>query len=187
MFDLSLASTVLVIGVAVLTAVAAISDVRWRKIPNALTLPMFGLGWIYQGVFHGLPGLGDGLLGFLIGFGILFVLWMVGGGGGGDVKLMGALSVWLGYRMTLSVMIVSTTVVVLVTGGVVLWSVITAGMGKSKAKYLATGKGYGVKSSDGKRTKETIAAKQSRRVMAYAIPVAIATWGVVIWNWENLP
>lgn len=187
MFDLSLASTVLVIAVAVLTTAAAITDIRWRRIPNKLTLPMFALGWLYQGAFHGLSGLLDGFLGFLIGFGILFVLWMVGGGGGGDVKLMGALSVWLGYRLTLSVMIVSTTVVILVTGGVVLWSLVTAGMGKSKTRFLATGKGYGVKANDGKRSQESTQEKQSRRVMAYAIPVAIATWSVVLWNWETLP
>lgn len=187
MFELSLASTILVIAVAALTGVAAITDIRWRKIPNKLTLPMFALGWVYQGWFYGLNGLGNAALGFLVGFGVLFVLWMVGGGGGGDVKLMGALSVWLGYRMTLAVMVISTVFVICVTGGVLVWSLVTAGMGKSKTRFLATGKGYGAKQKDGKRSQETIAQKQQRRVMAYAIPVAVATWAVVIWNWEQLP
>lgn len=186
MFDLSLASTILVIAVIALTSIAAITDIRWRKIPNKLTLPMFAAGWIFQGVFFGLPGIGDAALGFLVGFGILFVVWMVGGGGGGDVKLMGALSVWLGYRMTLWVMVLSTLCVICATGGVMVWSMLTSGMGKSKARFLSTGKGYGIK-KDGKRTKETVAAKTQRRVMAYAIPVALATWTVVIWHWETLP
>lgn len=187
MFGLSLASTILVVAVAILTAAAAVSDIRWRKIPNKLTLPAFALGLVYQAVFFGWMGLGNAALGFVVGFGILFVLWMVGGGGGGDVKLMGALSVWLGYRLTLMVMIISTSFVVAVTGGIVVWSLLTAGMGKSKARFLATGKGHGVKDKDGKRSKESVAQKQQRRVMAYAIPVAVATWSVMLWNWNTLP
>lgn len=92
--ELSVASLVLVVVVAAFTAAAAVWDIRERRIPNKLTLPVFFAGWIYQAVFHGWSGLGDAGLGFLVGFGVLFALWMVGGGGGGDVKLMGALSVW---------------------------------------------------------------------------------------------
>ncbi len=110
---------------------------------------------------------------------MLFILWMIGGGGGGDVKLMGALSVWLGFQLTLRVLIVSTVVVMLSTIAVMLWSVLVMGPRKAKSKYLATGKDQ---PAGKKQTGETVAQKQQRRIMAYAIPVAVATWSVILWG-----
>lgn len=174
MADLSTSSLVLACAMAVFTLVAAFWDQRFMKIPNKLTLPVFALGWIYQGVFHGFPGVLNGLGGFVVGFGILFLLWMVGGGGGGDVKLIGALSVWMGYRMTLAVIAISVVLVVVLTMAVVLYGVMKRGMRKTKDEYLATGKGKPT-------LKESIEKKQGRRVMAFALPVCIATWIVLAW------
>src|SRR5262245_29999030 len=119
MFSPTAANWVLVVAMVVFTAVAAVWDLREKRIRNKLTLPMFFAGWVYQIAFHGWAGVVDGLAGFGIGFGILFVLWFIGGGGGGDVKLMGAMAVWMGYRMTLLVLIASTVAVVVITMGVV--------------------------------------------------------------------
>ena len=182
--ELSLDSVVLVTVAAVFTAAAAVWDVRERRIPNNLTLPVFAVGLIYQ-AFHGWAGLADAGLGFLVGFGTLFVLWMIGGGGGGDVKLMGALSVWLGFRMTLLVLIVSTLIVVIITGGYMVWSVFTGNFRKTAKKHLATGKEDQTKRQTKKG--ETVAEKKDRRVMAYAVPVAVATWMVLIWKLPTLP
>lgn len=146
---------------------------------------MFFAGWIYQIVMSAMYGwhhLGSAALGFLIGFGTLFVLWFVGGGGGGDVKLMGALSVWLGFRLTLYVLIVSTLLVLTITVGVVLGTLLTRGVRGSKRKYLATGK---TKKGEKPRT-ETLEEKQNRRIMAYATPVAVATWLVLAWKAPTL-
>lgn len=169
---------VFLIGVAALTLTAAISDSRTRRIPNKLTVPCFFAGLIYQLAFNGWSGLGDGLLGFAVGFGPLFVLWMIGGGGGGDVKLMGALGTWLGFKMTLYALIGSAVCVLIGTMLVMLWGVVTKGARRTKEQYLATGKG---------QTKpETPDQKQKRRIMAYAVPVAVATWAIVIWYLPTL-
>ena len=181
--ELPLSTWVLVIVCGAFTAVAAAWDIKFRKIPNKLTLPVFAAGWVYQLAFHGMSGMGDASLGFLIGFGTLFALWMVGGGGGGDVKLMGALSVWLGYRLTLYVMIISTVVVIVATATVVLHSLFKVGLKKSQAKYLATKKDI---KPGAPVVKETVQQRQSRRVMAYAVPVAIATWAVLVWKAPTL-
>lgn len=183
MSALSTGSIVLAVAVALFTSAAAIWDVRERRIPNKLTLPVFFAGWIYQFAFHGWAGLADGALGFVVGFGVLFILWMVGGGGGGDVKLMGALSVWLGYRMTLLVLIVSTALVLCLTVTVVLWSMLTRGLRGSKQQYLATGKPTPAVVP---APRETVQQKQGRRVMAYAVPVALATWLVMAWKLPTL-
>lgn len=185
MLSMSPGTLVLVLAVGLFTAVAAFSDMRTRRIPNKLTLPMFFAGWVYQIVMSCMYGwhlLGSAALGFLIGFGTLFVLWFVGGGGGGDVKLMGALSVWLGFRLTLYVLIASTLLVLTITVGVVLWTLVTRGVRGSKRKYLATGK---TKKGEKPRA-ESREEKQNRRIMAYATPVAVATWLVLIWKAPSL-
>ncbi len=85
----SLAFWLPLVAVAILTLAAMIWDFRLRRIPNRLTVPAFLLGIGYQAAFRGPAGLEDAGWAFLIGFGTLLVLWLVGGGGGGDVKLMG--------------------------------------------------------------------------------------------------
>jgi len=79
-----------------LAVVGCIEDVRSRKIPNRLTyfgliaallLRLFMLGW---------PGLRAGLTGTLVGGGIFFFLFVLGGMGGGDVKLMATVSAFAG-------------------------------------------------------------------------------------------
>ncbi len=186
--ELSVQLVVFLVVVCGFTAAAAIWDIRWRRIPNKLTIPTFFAGLVYQLVFNGLgrPGLADAGLAFLLGFGTLFVLWLVGGGGGGDVKLMGALSVWLGFRLTLLVMICSVVLTVAGTFLVLLGSLLTRGVYWTKRKYAATGKGYGT--GKGRRKKvESREQKQKRRLMAYAVPVALSTWAVVLWHLPAFP
>ena len=173
-----------ILGVACLTVGATFWDIYKRKIPNKLTLPIFALGIVYQGTFNGLSGLGDAGLGFLIGFGTLFVLWIAGGGGGGDVKLMGALSVWLGFTLTLYVMIVSTFLVIISSILTMGWTVLTQGTKKMKKKMLGTGKEH---KKGRKPVRETSEEKSRRRIMPYALPVTVATWAVVIWKLPTFP
>lgn len=178
---LSPATLILVIAVGAFTALAAFWDFKSKRIPNKLTLPMFFAGWVYQlgmSMAYGWDHLASAGAGFAVGFGLLFVLWFVGGGGGGDVKLMGALSVWLGFQLTLGVLFISTLCVMLATMAVVLSTIIHKGMRGARQQYLATGK---VKAGQ-KVAAESQDSKVGRRVMAYAGPVAVATWIVVLWN-----
>lgn len=163
---------VMIVCVALFTAVTAVTDLRTHRIPNKLTLPVFVLGLLYQLGFHGLDGLLDASKAFGMGFGTLFVLWLVGGGGGGDAKLMGALSVWLGWKMTVWVLILSTLFVLFGTFGVILYSTVKRGVFKTKDKFL---------SNNPHDAGNPIAARQKRRIMTYAFPVALATWVVLLW------
>lgn len=181
--ELTTELVVFFVCVGLFTLAAAITDMRTRRIPNKLTVPVFFAGLLFQGIFNGGPGLLDALYGFGIGFGLLFVLWIIGGGGGGDVKLMGALAVWLGFDLTLRVLVGSTLLVILATGVLMLWSLCTKGMGKTKKKYIATGKPT---KKGQKSAPETVQQRQERRIMAYAIPVAVATWGVLLWQLPKL-
>jgi prepilin peptidase CpaA len=168
--ELNTALVVLLLSVGVFTLAAAICDLRFRKIPNRLTAPMCLAGIVYQVAFFGMDGLWASLLGFAAGFGILFVLWMIATAGGGDVKLMAALGTWLGWQVTLKVLLCSLIFVTTGTIGIVLISLLSQGLRRTKNQYLTTHK---------KGAGETTEQRQKRRVMAFAVPVALATWCVL--------
>ena len=75
-------------------------DWRYRKVPNWLNLSLIVAGFAVQVVFHGWSGLLAGFLGMLLGFGLLIIPWLMHAMGAGDVKLMAAIGVWLGPRLT---------------------------------------------------------------------------------------
>lgn len=79
-------------------SIAVYYDLRFRRIPNWLTLPalVFGLG--YHLITGGLMGLGYSALGVAVGFAFFFLFYVLGGMGAGDVKLMAALGSFLGPK-----------------------------------------------------------------------------------------
>jgi prepilin peptidase CpaA len=76
-------------------------DARTRRIPNYLTLGATLAGLGFQLGAHGWPGLGQGLLGFCVGFALMIGFYLKGGMGAGDVKALAALGTWLGPLPTL--------------------------------------------------------------------------------------
>lgn len=168
---ISVETWILVVCTAVFTLIAAFIDYRSHRIPNKLTVPAFVLGWVFQFYAAGAAGLLDGLLGFAIGFGMYFILWLIGGGGGGDAKLAGAVSVWLGYKQTLFMIIVSTVFVIIGTGFVMLYSMLTRGVYRTKEKMLPSS------DSSGKTKKhmELLKFNKGRVGMTFALSVALAT------------
>jgi len=81
-------------------------DLTYRRIPNWITVPAVLVALIYQVAAHGLVrGATHGGAGLLVGCALLIVPFMLGGMGGGDVKLLGALGAWLGWRSTVNVFI----------------------------------------------------------------------------------
>lgn len=76
------------------------SDLREARIPNALTYPAALVGVLLHAIAADsvLSGIGQGMAGFGLGFGILFLGYMFGGIGGGDVKAAGALGALTGLN-----------------------------------------------------------------------------------------
>ena len=97
-----------------LVVIAAVFDLKSRRIPNYLTYPAVLLAfgyWIVKGDGRALL---YAALGLLIGFGLLLLLYLLGGMGAGDVKLMGALGALVGWQHIWNVVLYS-----LVAGGLV--------------------------------------------------------------------
>lgn len=75
-------------------------DLRHHKVPNWLNLFLIISGLTAQAIFNGWAGLGAGLLGMLLGFGLLIIPWLMHAMGAGDVKLMAGIGAWLGPKLT---------------------------------------------------------------------------------------
>ena len=76
-------------------AAAVWFDLRERRIPNALTLGALAIAIVLRAP-AGLDAVVDGLLGSGIAFGLALVFFLLGGLGGGDVKLLAAVGAFLG-------------------------------------------------------------------------------------------
>lgn len=169
--DLDPSLLVLAACVGAYTVSAAVWDIRFRRIPNALTVSSLVVGIVYQLTFHGLSGLGDAAAGFAIGFGPLFVLWMIGGGGAGDVKLLAALGIWLGFQQTAVVLVGSTALIALVTFGGAMLSMLRFGFRRTRRVYSAKGQNEAPRNN-------------RQRLVPFAVPVAVTTWlmgAIVFW------
>ena len=86
----------LVLGAVLMIAVY--TEVRENRIPNWLTLAGMSLGLLI-GYWSGQPAFWSHLGGLTIGFGVMFFVYLLGGVGGGDVKLMGAVGALMGANL----------------------------------------------------------------------------------------
>ena len=81
-------------------------DYAEKRVPNWLNALLAALGLLLQALAFGwyVPGVGGvgwGLLGLAVGFGVLILPWTMHAMGAGDVKLMAAIGCWLGPWLTL--------------------------------------------------------------------------------------
>lgn len=82
--------------VVILAAIACWCDVRTRRIPNVLTFGGAALAVVYSLLTQGPGGLVVSVGGWLTGAVLFLPLYLLGGMGAGDVKLLACLGAWLG-------------------------------------------------------------------------------------------
>lgn len=109
----------LICGFAV-AAAGAVADMRTRKIPNWLTYGSLLAAFAVRLAVSGWPGLKLGLLGMMVGAAILIVFFLLGGMGGGDVKLMAAVGAWVGGGRILEILAAAAVSGAVIGVGVVL-------------------------------------------------------------------
>ncbi len=87
--------------VILVAGMAALFDIRTARIPNLLTFGAAAAGLVYLFASNGWPGLAEAIEGWAVGVLLFAPFFALGGLGGGDVKLLGAIGAWLGPRETL--------------------------------------------------------------------------------------
>lgn len=92
----SLALAIVVAG----TGTAAVIDLRTRRVPNALTASLAGTGMAVAAAGLGSVTLTAALAGGLVGLLLMLPGHLLGGTGGGDVKLLAAVGTLLGPGAT---------------------------------------------------------------------------------------
>ena len=99
---------------AVLIAlVAAVWDLKTRRIPNVLTFGGALAAVVVHAYYGGWTGTGWSVAGWLVGIAFFFPLFVLGGMGAGDVKLLAVIGAWLGPGPTVWVALFSA-----IAGGV---------------------------------------------------------------------
>lgn len=90
-------------------------DIKEKRIPNKLTFPAILLGMITAVIDSGLNGILFSISGFLVGLGVFFIPFIMGGIGAGDVKLMAAVGSILGWKLT-----VYSALLTAIAGGIIV-------------------------------------------------------------------
>jgi len=98
----------LLVGALTLAVMGAIEDVRFRRIPNRLTYVGLIAALLFRFFMLGWPGLLAGLLATLSAGGVLFLFFVLGGMGAGDVELMASVAAWAGTAEVVNLLIVSS-------------------------------------------------------------------------------
>lgn len=80
----------------VVSAIACVTDLRTRRIPNRLTFGAAAAAIVIRTLIGGWSGALSSVGGCAVGLALFLPLFVLGGMGGGDVKLVGALGAWLG-------------------------------------------------------------------------------------------
>ena len=173
-----------VIVVLVAALVAAATDIWKFKVYNALTLPLLVSGLLYH-AFR--AELADSLLGVLFGFASLIVLYIIGGMGAGDVKLMAAVGAWLGMPLTFYVFIASSLAAGVYSIGLVVWTgqVVETAVNLQILwlRLASVGRFLG---SDDMVESEVRRSDRRKRIIPFAAMVAIGLVATLIWI-GNMP
>ena len=93
-----------------LSVVTAYTDLRWRRIPNWITVPGFFLGLGLNVAHSGWAGLKTSLLGAGLGLLVLFPFVALRSLGAGDWKLAGALGAFVGWEALVTLLMGSVLV-----------------------------------------------------------------------------
>lgn len=82
--------------VLIACAVGCLTDLKARRLPNALTLSLWVSGLVFSTVTGGIAGFGGAFLASIILAIPYIILFICAGGGAGDAKMLAGIGAWLG-------------------------------------------------------------------------------------------
>jgi prepilin peptidase CpaA len=155
---------------------ACVTDLLSRRIPNVLTLGAAAAALFFHVSGEGMLGLQAAATGWVVGMVLFLPLFLLGGMGAGDVKLLAALGAWLGPWDAIWLAIYAS-----VAGGVMAIAVaITHGYLHTALRNVRTLLGYWWVVGPRSMPAMTLESSRAPR-LAYAIPVFVGTV-VTIWQ-----
>jgi len=118
--------SVITVTSIVLVTACSVTDILSRRIPNLFLATALSLGLLCYGLDSGISGLYESLIGLFIGLAVLMPVYIMGGTGAGDVKLLGVVGALLGFQG-----VFVAAVATLVSGGLlgtawILWRILEA-------------------------------------------------------------
>jgi prepilin peptidase CpaA len=155
-------------------AIAMVTDLRSRRVPNALTLGAAAAALLYHALVGGWSGLGIALGGWIVGAALFFPIFALGGMGAGDVKLVAALGAWLGPLGAMHVALGAA----LAGGALAVLLTLRLGYLQSALRNLARlmnhWRSEGVTPMPGLTLRDSASPR-----LAYAVPIFVGTLGAL--------
>lgn len=100
----------ILLAVLLVVGIAAVYDMRWRRIPNWVVLTGILLGIGSNTFLFEWAGLRFSLLGLGLAFVVYFPLYLLRGMGAGDVKLMASVGAMVGWANWIGIFIITAIV-----------------------------------------------------------------------------
>ncbi|MCU1271824.1 MAG: putative prepilin peptidase transrane protein [Acidobacteriaceae bacterium] len=119
-FRTALAKTLWILAAA-FALTAGITDLRWQKIPNWLTYPAVPIAILLHWMIAGNHAALLSLAGAALGLGILLPFVLLGGLGGGDWKLVGALGFFFGPQRLVPILLLTLMINGIMAIALILW------------------------------------------------------------------
>jgi prepilin peptidase CpaA len=155
---------------------AAVVDLRSRRIPNWMTGALVATGLVQSGMAFWSLTTGQAWAGIGVGFGLTFVLFALGGMGGGDVKLFAGIGAWVGPVRVIEIFAAEAVIGMVI---VIVRAVQRRRMGTLMRSSAALVMNAAV-SGDLSCPEETKAGAERR--LPYAVPALLATVAVLGWR-----
>jgi len=128
------------VWIAILVGLAAmIDDLARRQIANWIPLSALAAGFGWQIGKSGWPGVLTALAGTVVGFAVFLIFYLLGGMGGGDVKLMAGFGALLGAGRLLEAALWTAGVGGIMAVGVLGWKALRRQIGKWTGRTLSGG------------------------------------------------
>ncbi|HZZ41721.1 MAG TPA: A24 family peptidase [Tepidisphaeraceae bacterium] len=157
---------------------AAVEDISFRRIRNALTFSLAATGLAQSFLTLHTVTPWDSLEGLGVGFALMILPFAVGALGGGDIKLVAAVGAWLGPLGTLNVFMAAAIV------GLIVVLVQSACAGKLSAlfwnSYLLAINLVHISELGVDHVAETGSTTTIDKPLPYAVPVFLATIAVLL-------
>jgi prepilin peptidase CpaA len=129
-----MADTLLQLMLVPLLLIAAATDIRFGKIPNWLIMGGMAIGFFGHASISGISGMLFSLKGLGSGLALFLGLYLIGGMGAGDVKLLAAVGSFIGAEG-----IVSAGIMAMLLGGLYAMAMMIAHGGmRASLKEIAT-------------------------------------------------